>query len=124
EAGPLVRDEELRLVSNHPRAQAPVHLRAATRKHIGAWGLGGGAVVVMPDVIVGDGAGAVPERAVGERAAPEQALQAAPEAPVREPAGDPAAPAYSGTNVHEAGVDEPDIIKTDGRRLVAVNRGV
>jgi len=33
-----------------------------------------------------------------------------------------AAPAYSKTNVQEAGVDEPDLIKTDGRRVVAINR--
>ncbi|HET8915230.1 MAG TPA: beta-propeller domain-containing protein, partial [Propionibacteriaceae bacterium] len=30
------------------------------------------------------------------------------------------APAHSTTNVQEAGVDEPDIVKTDGRRIVAV----
>jgi uncharacterized secreted protein with C-terminal beta-propeller domain len=29
-------------------------------------------------------------------------------------------PAYSTTNVQEAGVDEPDIVKTDGKRIVAV----
>ena len=31
---------------------------------------------------------------------------------------------YSGTNTHEAGVDEPDLIKTDGRRIVTVSAGV
>jgi hypothetical protein len=30
------------------------------------------------------------------------------------------APAYSGTNTHEAGVDEPDLVKTDGKRIVTV----
>lgn len=30
---------------------------------------------------------------------------------------------YSGTNVQEAGVDEPDVAKTDGRRLFVVNEG-
>jgi hypothetical protein len=30
---------------------------------------------------------------------------------------------YSGTNVQEAGVDEPDIVKTDGERIVALARG-
>ncbi len=30
------------------------------------------------------------------------------------------APAYSKTNVQEAGIDEPDIVKTDGKRIVAV----
>ena len=39
-------------------------------------------------------------------------------------AAGPAAPAYSGTNVHEQGVDEPDIVKTDGRRIVTVTGGV
>jgi uncharacterized secreted protein with C-terminal beta-propeller domain len=31
---------------------------------------------------------------------------------------------FSGTNVHEQGADEPDLIKTDGRRIVSVSRGV
>ncbi|GII71856.1 hypothetical protein Sme01_43320 [Sphaerisporangium melleum] len=35
-----------------------------------------------------------------------------------------AAPSHSTTNVHEAGVDEPDLIKTDGRRIVTYARGV
>ncbi|XVU25427.1 beta-propeller domain-containing protein [Actinoplanes sp. CA-054009] len=47
------------------------------------------------------------------RAMPEQAR-----------GGVPAAKTYSGTNVHEAGADEPDIVKTDGRRIVTVTGGV
>jgi uncharacterized secreted protein with C-terminal beta-propeller domain len=35
---------------------------------------------------------------------------------------EPAAPAHSTTNVQEAGVDEPDIVKTDGNRIVAVGQ--
>ena len=31
---------------------------------------------------------------------------------------------HSTTNVHEAGVDEPDMVKTDGRRVVSVTDGV
>ncbi|ETK33198.1 beta-propeller domain-containing protein [Microbispora sp. ATCC PTA-5024] len=31
---------------------------------------------------------------------------------------------YSTTNVQEAGVDEPDLVKTDGHRIVTVTRGV
>ncbi|MDP9093058.1 MAG: beta-propeller domain-containing protein [Actinomycetota bacterium] len=34
------------------------------------------------------------------------------------------APAYSTTNVQESGVDEPDIVKTDGIRIVTVHGGV
>lgn len=33
-------------------------------------------------------------------------------------------PAYSGTNNHEEGVDEPDMVKTDGRRIVTMSRNV
>lgn len=33
------------------------------------------------------------------------------------------APEHSATNIQEAGVDEPDIVKTDGRRIVAVAQG-
>jgi uncharacterized secreted protein with C-terminal beta-propeller domain len=44
-------------------------------------------------------------------------------ATTRAPAAlDPAgAPRHSGTNVQEAGVDEPDVVKTDGRRIVVVS---
>lgn len=35
----------------------------------------------------------------------------------------PTAPRHSTTNTHEAGVDEPDLVKTDGRRLVTVVGG-
>lgn len=31
---------------------------------------------------------------------------------------------HSGTNVHEAGVDEPDLVKTDGNRIVTIHDGV
>jgi hypothetical protein len=34
------------------------------------------------------------------------------------------APDYSGTNTHEVGVDEPDLVKTDGRRIVTLSGGV
>jgi len=33
-------------------------------------------------------------------------------------------PLHSDTNVAEVGVDEPDLVKTDGRRIVTVSRGV
>jgi hypothetical protein len=49
----------------------------------------------------------------------------APSAPVTDAAGDSAAKGasssqVSGTNIQEAGVDEPDVVKTDGRRIVTV----
>ncbi|GAA3243868.1 beta-propeller domain-containing protein [Nonomuraea helvata] len=34
------------------------------------------------------------------------------------------APEHSTTNVHEAGVDEPDAVKTDGNRVITVQNGI
>ena len=53
-------------------------------------------------------------------------VQASPTAALDAPAAegrsgaDSAAPAFSSTNVQEAGVDEPDIVKTDGRTVYAI----
>ncbi|MEV0607684.1 beta-propeller domain-containing protein [Polymorphospora rubra] len=92
-----------RLVAFDSCAEALKGLRTAARAYVGPWGFGG---PVRADLT---GGGAVP--AMAERAAPG--------------AGAPdAAPTFSGTNTHEAGVDEPDLVKTDGRRIVTVNGGV
>ena len=40
------------------------------------------------------------------------------------PGTDTSAPDYSATNVHEPGVDEPDIVKTDGNRIITVTNNV
>jgi uncharacterized secreted protein with C-terminal beta-propeller domain len=79
--------------------------RAASAPHVGPYGFDeGGAVPVSGrgDVLTQDAAG-VPEA----RAA----------APVQQ------APDHTGTTVQEAGVDEPDLVKTDGRRVVTVVDG-
>ncbi|MBM0255595.1 beta-propeller domain-containing protein [Micromonospora sp. 4G55] len=44
-------------------------------------------------------------------------------APAAAGSADTASKGYSGTNTHEAGADEPDLVKTDGKRIVTVNRG-
>ncbi|MEU8384345.1 beta-propeller domain-containing protein [Streptosporangium sp. NPDC048865] len=69
-------------------------LRAATARNVGPWGIGG--PVVMYAETASD---ASAKRATG-------------------------APEHSTTNTHEAGVDEPDLVKTDGHRVITVNRGV
>ncbi|WP_449060455.1 beta-propeller domain-containing protein [Planomonospora algeriensis] len=69
-------------------------LRAATAEHVGPWGLGG--PVLYRQTLAEDSAAS--------------AKQGAPE--------------HSTTNTHEAGVDEPDLVKTDGKRVITVNRGV
>ena len=35
----------------------------------------------------------------------------------------PSTPDHSTTNMHEAGVDEPDLVKTDGERVYTVSGG-
>ncbi|MFG1674666.1 beta-propeller domain-containing protein [Micromonospora sp. NPDC049282] len=89
----------LRLVAFDSCDEALRQLKTAAKAAVGPWGLGG-------DVVVFDGA----ERTDGSVAA-------------KDAAGAPAA-GFSGTTVHEAGVDEPDLVKTDGRRIVTVSRGV
>ncbi|WTW98106.1 beta-propeller domain-containing protein [Streptomycetaceae bacterium NBC_01309] len=73
----------------------------------------------------------------GDRAAEDSAKgsAAAPAAPpaaaapqdaengAKAPGDGSTAPGHSGTNVHEQGVDEPDLVKTDGRRVVTVADG-
>lgn len=68
--------------------------------------------------------GTTPGLAVGVAAppssgAPQQTAGAAPETKSPAPAPD-----FSTTNVQEQGIDEPDVVKTDGRRIYAVVAGV
>jgi hypothetical protein len=93
-------------------------LRAAW-PYITAYGFGGGAMRTLDrggDAAAADSAG-VPLAAPGESA------------PQRQDTSKPSQqqgngqPGHSSTNTHEAGVDEPDIVKTDGKRLVSVVDG-
>ena len=83
-------------------------LRSAAGASVGPYGLPGSGV----------GVSAADAAAPGAMAAGAAAAPRAPMAPETE------TPAYSGTNTHEAGVDEPDLVKTDGHRIVTVYRGV
>jgi hypothetical protein len=74
-------------------------------EQVTAYGLGGHGIVVDQLAAEASVGGAADSAAGASRAA------AAPAAPGQ--GGD----AFSGTNVQEAGVDEPDIVKTDGRIL-------
>jgi hypothetical protein len=111
----------LRLVAYDSCQDALADLKRAAKEHAEAYGIfarGGLMRADLPtaaDARAMEGAGAP-----GVAGAPDAAAKADPNAAV---AG--AAPeAYSGTNTHEAGVDEPDLVKTDGRRIVTVVRGV
>ncbi|MFC7382608.1 beta-propeller domain-containing protein [Sphaerisporangium rhizosphaerae] len=72
-------------------------LREATVKNVGPWGIGPGQIFT-----------ATGRSADGRMTADAKS----------------AVPGYSTTNVHEAGVDEPDLVKTDGERIITYARGV
>jgi uncharacterized secreted protein with C-terminal beta-propeller domain len=100
-APPVVTEEvagTAKLVAFDSCETALDKLRDAARPHVGPYGLDGGDVMTMTD-----GAG---------RATKMEAAQ--PQAPAQD---------HSATNNHETGADEPDLVKTDGRRLVTVADG-
>ncbi|MFB4288590.1 beta-propeller domain-containing protein [Nonomuraea sp. ATR24] len=70
-------------------------LREKAAENVGPWGFGGGPVMFKAE----------------DRAAVTQESDVAQ------------TPDHSTTNVHEAGVDEPDLVKTDGDRVFTVNGG-
>ncbi|HVE45482.1 MAG TPA: beta-propeller domain-containing protein [Acidimicrobiales bacterium] len=93
------------------------YLRTEAAKLVGPYGLGGGARDVgfpMPLATTDDAR----STAAAGSAAQESSVGAPP--PTEAPK---AGVDYSGTNVQEAGVDEPDLVKTDGRRLVTMAGG-
>jgi hypothetical protein len=114
------------LVSYDSCESALNELKAAALPQVGAYGmagdLGGDTGVARGG---GDGDVAVAQEA--PQAAPGAAEQAAPyeaDAGAAKSAAEPdAAPDHSSTNNYESGVDEPDIVKTDGRRVVTVADG-
>jgi hypothetical protein len=101
-----VRSGPVRLTSFHGCGGELAALRKAAEASVGPYGLPGPVSAVNGT--------AYPAAADG---APRAAAGAAAAAPA-------AVPAYSGTNDYVAGVDEPDLVKTDGRRIVTVAGGV
>ncbi|WP_239133422.1 beta-propeller domain-containing protein [Rugosimonospora africana] len=93
-------------------------LRAAANARVTAYGLGGATPVFA-------GGGPVPDAV----AAGSGTNAGGPVAGRADAAGGTSAdaastPAYSGTNTAEPGVDEPDLVKTDGHRIVVISDGV
>ena len=89
------------------------HVQSNALDVVGPWGLDGGGVIALDAA-----AGALPEDSASDDSASEAS------APVggRDGGGE-AGVDYSTTNVQEVGVDEPDIVKTDGERIVALAQG-
>jgi Beta propeller domain len=104
-----------RLVTYDSCEQTLNALIESTKGQVGPYGLG-------TDVRLFSGVPAPAAReAAGDSAAGSSEEPAGVPAPAAEPGG---GQGYSGTNVHETGVDEPDLVKTDGRRLLTVTDGV
>ncbi len=93
------------------------HVRAEARERVGPWGLSNDGWWWVDDL-------AVEEMAEDDMAADEPAAEEpadASDAGAPGSAGDDGDSDVTGTNVQEAGVDEPDIVKSDGDRILAVS---
>jgi uncharacterized secreted protein with C-terminal beta-propeller domain len=102
---PTTASPAMRLVAFDSCAELLTDLRKAARAEVGPYGFGNG--MMRAHDMAGGARNAMPEA---------QAQAAAP--------ADAGAPAFSGTNNHEQGADEPDLVKTDGKRIVTVLNGV
>lgn len=109
--GPVSR-HDVDLVSYDTCETALAEMKSRLMPKVGPYGLD----EPMPVEDTGGDAGA-------GRAAPN-AAPAEGSAKSAESAESAESPGYSTTNVHEKGVDEPDLVKTDGKRVVSVADGV
>ncbi len=98
---------EISLAAYDTCATALAEMKSRVMPRVTPWGLDQG-VRAVEDAVPADGG-----RAAAPKAAPGEDLAAAESAP-RE---------HSTTNVHEKGVVEPDLVKTDGTRVVSVADG-
>ncbi|MEV8633058.1 beta-propeller domain-containing protein [Streptosporangium sp. NPDC051023] len=97
---PVVDLGKVKLVSYSGCDDMLTGLRAAAVKNVGPWGLG--ASPIMYAEARSDVVSPQAKSSVGSGQSQE----------------------HSTTNTHEAGVDEPDLVKTDGNRVITVSRGV
>ena len=97
---PPIEAVPVELVAFDTCESALAELREAISPHVGVYGLGGHGFLAKAD---------------GDVALESRAGSA--------PRDTSAVPEHSKTNAHEAGVDEPDLVKTDGKRVVTVADG-
>lgn len=73
-----------------------------------------------------NGSGAFPGTSQGDMEEPESAGDSEDDGDAAPGPSSPKgeSPKHSNTNVQEAGVDEPDLVKTDGQRMYSLSRGV
>jgi hypothetical protein len=96
-------------------------LKQAAKEYVGPYGFGGDVAVGAEGGAARDlaapGAAAAPVPAAGRALADKKAAESVTGAT-------DSGSGFSGTNTHEVGVDEPDLVKTDGRRIVTLSQGV
>ena len=106
-APPPVADQgPVRLVAFDSCDNAVTELRRAMAPYVTAYGLGGGPTMFAEGMAADTGG-------VAQKSVPEARAATPPEQQQE----------HSTTNVHERGVDEPDVVKTDGRRVVSIADG-
>lgn len=109
----------LKPVGNCDALLAHIHTEAAAR--VGPYGLPGYGNGFAGDTMAGAGAAGTPTAATSGGAKANAAAPSARQALEDDgSASSGSGTAYSGTNNQENGVDEPDIVKTDGRRIVTL----
>ena len=105
---PIVDYGPVRLVAFDSCDNAVSELRRAMSPYVGAYGLGSGGFMTAQGDVATDTTAGSPQRGMAEQ------KTATPPAQQQD---------HSTTNVHEQGVDEPDLVKTDGKRVVSITDG-
>lgn len=95
-------------------------LREAAKSVVGPYGFSDGPGFLIAEM---DSGALPPAPGMPDRATAPEAQMTTGQDSGRQ-AGPAPGRTFSGTNTHESGVDEPDIIKTDGRRIVTISGGV
>jgi hypothetical protein len=103
------------LVAFDSCAQALDGLRAAARSAVGPYGFNGGGIQ--------DSASGAERGAPAQPALPVPAPAAGADGAAAKANEGAGSSVFSGTNTHEVGADEPDLVKTDGRRIITVSNG-
>ncbi|MGH3763228.1 beta-propeller domain-containing protein [Actinophytocola sp.] len=110
------------LVSYDSCDSALRELKAAALPHVGPYGMEGDAVFTDAEAAQ-EAPAAAPAPGAGMPAKDAEAASSAGERSASGAGEQAEAPGHSGTNNYESDVDEPDIVKTDGRRVVSVVDG-
>ncbi|ANZ38712.1 hypothetical protein BBK82_24240 [Lentzea guizhouensis] len=105
-APPIVDSGPVRLVAFDSCDNAVKELRTAMAPYVTAYGLGGRTAFATAEGMAADSAGVAQRDTMPKAATPPAEQQG-----------------HSTTNVHEQGVDEPDLVKTDGKRVVSITDG-